>query len=72
MPREEVLGKSQTQRYSQAEEEEAAVRMVSALRAERGTTQKTVQPVAEQLGYGVESVRTWVKQADIDEGHAPE
>jgi transposase len=27
--------------------------------------------VANQLGYGAESVRQWVKQADIDDGHAP-
>ncbi len=30
-----------------------------------------VRRVAEQFGYAVESVRTWVKQADIDEGVAP-
>ncbi len=36
-----------------------------------GTEHGTVQRVASQLGYGVESVRQWVKQADIDEGHAP-
>ena len=24
--------------------------------------------MAEQLGYGVESVRSWVRQADIDDG----
>ena len=24
-----------------------------------------------QLGYGVESVRSWVRQADIDDGYAP-
>jgi transposase len=30
-----------------------------------------VQRVADQLGYGVETVRTWVKQADIDEGGKP-
>jgi len=70
MPKEQVPGKPQTRRYSQ-EEKDAAVRMVRTLRAELGTTQGTVQRVAEQLGYGVESVRTWVKQADIDEGHAP-
>ena len=28
----------------------------------------TVQRVARQLGYGVESVRMWVRQADIDDG----
>ena len=27
--------------------------------------------VAEQLGYGTESVRTWVKQADVDDGQIP-
>ena len=27
-----------------------------------------VQRIADQLGYGVESVRQWVKQADIDAG----
>ena len=31
----------------------------------------TVQRVADQLGYGVESVRKWVKQADIDDGVRP-
>jgi transposase len=31
-------------------------------------THGSVRRVADQLGYGVESVRTWVKQADIDEG----
>lgn len=42
--------------------------MVRALRAELGTSQGTVRRVADQLGYGVESVRSWVKQADIDAG----
>ncbi|MCW2721671.1 MAG: transposase family protein [Pseudonocardia sp.] len=27
--------------------------------------------VADQLGYGTESVRLWVRQADIDDGHQP-
>jgi transposase len=47
------------------------VRMVRSLRAETGSTTGTVRRVADQLGYGVESVRSWVKQADIDEGAAP-
>jgi transposase-like protein len=45
--------------------------MVRALRAELGTDHGTVQRVARQLGYGMESVRSWVRQADIDDGYAP-
>ena len=70
MPKEQVPGKSQTRRYT-PEEKAAAVRMVRALRAELGTGHGTVRRVASQLGYGVESVRLWVKQAEIDDGHAP-
>lgn len=47
------------------------MRMVRTLRAELNTEHGTVQRVATQLGYGTESVRSWVKQADIDEGHVP-
>jgi len=54
-------------RYS-TQEREQAVRLVRTLRDELGTSHGTVQRVAEQLGYGVESVRSWVKQADIDDG----
>ncbi|WP_155724230.1 IS3 family transposase, partial [Mycobacterium avium] len=70
MPKEQSPGKPTTRRYS-AEEKAAAVRMVRTLRAELGTEQGTVRRVARQLGYGVESVRTWVRQVDIDEGLAP-
>lgn len=45
--------------------------MVRALRTELGTEQGTVARVSRQLGYGVESVRAWVRQADIDDGYAP-
>jgi transposase-like protein len=34
-----------------------------------GTEHGTVQRVATQLGFGVESVRMWVKQAGVDDGH---
>jgi len=33
-----------------------------------GTEHGTIQRVASQLGYGTESVRSWVRQADIDDG----
>ncbi len=32
------------------------------------TDRRTAQRVAAQLGYGVEPVRSWVRQADIDRG----
>ena len=70
MPKELRPGNANTRRYS-PEEKAQAVRMVRQLRRELGTSQGTVQRVAEQLGYGVESVRLWVKQADIDAGEAP-
>ncbi|GAA2521582.1 transposase [Rarobacter incanus] len=54
-----------------AEEKAAAVWVVRTLRAELGTSQGTTTRVAEQLGYGVESVRSWVRQADIDDGVKP-
>ena len=63
-------GAPTTRRYT-PEEKDRAVRLVRQLREELGTDHGTVQRVADQLGYGVESVRTWVKQADIDEGVEP-
>jgi len=62
-------GKPTTRRYT-PQEKDQAVRLVRQLRRELGTSQGTVKRVAEQLGYGVEPVRTWVKQADIDDGDA--
>jgi len=70
MPREQVPGKPTTRRYSE-EEKAQAVRLVRQLRAELGTEHGTIQRIADQLGYGVETVRKWVKRADVDEGVKP-
>src|ERR1700758_2411913 len=70
MPSEHTAGKPTTRRYS-PEEKQAAVRMVRSLQAETGMTHAAVVRVAEQLGYGVESVRSWVKQAEVDDGVRP-
>ena len=45
--------------------------MVRSLQAETGMTHGAVRRVAEQLGYGVESVRSWVKRAEVDDGVRP-
>jgi transposase len=67
MSREVTPGKPTTRRYSK-EERDQAVRLVFQLRKELGTSQGTVIRVADQLGYGAESVRRWVSQAEIDAG----
>lgn len=69
MPREKSPGKPTTRRYTESEKDQA-VRLVRQLREELGTDHGTVQRVAEQLGYGVESVRTWVRERDVTDGLA--
>ncbi len=70
MGNEGTPGKPTTRRYS-PEEKARAVRLVRQLRKELGTTHGTIRRVADQIGCGVESLRTWVKQADIDDGVEP-
>ena len=64
MSSKKVLSKGR--RYSEQQKEQA-VRLVQLAR-EEGRGYAAVQRIADQLGYGVESVRQWVKQADIDAG----
>lgn len=67
MASERTSGKATTRRYTEREKAQA-VRLVRELRAETGQRFGAVKRVAEQLGYGVESVRNWVNRADIDDG----
>src|SRR5438270_7716473 len=50
---------------------ERAIRMVRETIAESGERVGAVSRVARQLGIGTESLRNWVKQADIDNGKRP-
>jgi transposase len=53
-------------RYTDQQRDDA-IRLVRLARQD-GRGHGAVQRIAEQLGYGPESVRQWVKQADIDAG----
>ena len=56
------------QRRYPPELRERAVRMVFETAAERGERFGAVTRVATQLGIGPESLRQWVRQAEIDRG----
>ena len=62
---------SRFQRRYPPEMRERAVRMVHEAIAETGERVGAVTRVARQLGIGPESLRNWVKQADIDNGKRP-
>jgi len=63
--------KSSFQRRYPPEMHERAIRMVREAIAERGERVGAVTRVARQLGIGPESLRNWVKQAEIDGGKRP-
>jgi transposase len=65
-----VKSKPTQRRYSE-ELKHRAVRMVVQLREETGERHGSVKRVADQLDIGVESLRSWVKQYDIDHGARP-
>ena len=65
-------GNNPAQKRYPPELKERAVRMVAeAIEAQGGERFGVVTRVAHQLGVGVESLRSWVNQAEIDYGTWP-
>ncbi|WP_460764161.1 transposase, partial [Nocardiopsis oceani] len=50
---------------------ERAVRLVQQSRGDYASTSAAVKAVAAKLGVGAESLRVWVRQADVDTGARP-
>jgi len=67
-PTAQARSASPSQRRYPAEIKERAVRMVQELRREDPADQGVIARVARQLDVGAESLRAWVKQAEVDGG----
>jgi transposase len=66
------MGTHPSQRRYPPELRERAVRMAQELIAEQGGQRYgVVTRVARELGIGSESLRGWLRQADIDDGRRP-
>ena len=63
-----LVGSKPRQRRYSLELKERAVRLVFQLREETGERHGSVKRVADQLDIGMESLRSWVHQHDIDHG----
>jgi transposase len=63
--------RSAAQKRYPPELKERAVRMVLETIEQTGERQGVITRIARQLGVGTETLRYWVKQAEIDNGRRP-